>query len=49
VQFLYGVKPLDAVTFSVATAMLLAIAAVACVVPARRAILVDAIAGLRHE
>jgi ABC-type lipoprotein release transport system permease subunit len=43
------VKPLDAVTFSVATAMLLAIAAFACVVPALRAILVDATAGLRHE
>jgi ABC-type antimicrobial peptide transport system permease subunit len=48
-RFLYGVKPLDAMTFSVATLILFGIAVLACVVPARRAMQVEPVIALRYE
>jgi putative ABC transport system permease protein len=47
--FLYGLSPIDPVTY-VGTATLLAIAAVAAtIIPARRAMTVDPVVALRHE
>ena len=48
-QFLYGVKPLDALTFALATAALLVVATLACVIPARRAMRVEPMIALRYE
>ncbi|HLW98566.1 MAG TPA: ABC transporter permease [Candidatus Acidoferrales bacterium] len=48
-QFLYGIKPLDAVTFLAATFTLLLIAALACYIPARRAMRVQPMIALRYE
>ena len=44
---LYGVAPLDGVTFVAAPLLLLVVAAVACLVPARRAALLDPVRVLR--
>jgi ABC-type antimicrobial peptide transport system permease subunit len=47
-QFLFGVAPFDAVTFVLSGVCLLAVALVACVLPARRAARVDAIEAIRR-
>jgi ABC-type antimicrobial peptide transport system permease subunit len=48
-RLLYGVTPLDAVTFAAAPALLLAIAAAACVIPSWRATQGDPATVLRYE
>jgi predicted permease len=46
---LFGVTPLDPVTFLAVPALLLVVALMACVVPARRALTVDPAAAIRGE
>ena len=48
-SLLFGIAAADAFTFSVVTTLLLAVALVACFVPARRAIGVQPAAVLRNE
>jgi predicted permease len=48
-SFLYGVKPTDALTFAAASVLLLAVAALAAWIPARRAAGVDPLIALRYE
>ena len=46
--YLFGIEPLDVVTFAVVAAALFVVALVACAIPARRAARIDAITALRH-
>jgi len=48
-SLLYGVRPTDGVTFAAVTALLLAVAGLACGLPLRRALGVDPAVALRHE
>ncbi|HUK30371.1 MAG TPA: ABC transporter permease, partial [Candidatus Acidoferrum sp.] len=46
---LFGVTPTDPLTFALVAALLVVVAALACWIPARRAMRVDPIVALRHE
>jgi putative ABC transport system permease protein len=48
-QLVFGVSPADPITFVTAAAVIIALAGVACLIPARRAIRIDPIVALHYE
>ena len=48
-SFLFGVSPRDPLTYAAVPVLLVAVAALACLVPARRAMGVDPMTALRGE
>ncbi len=48
-KFLFGLSPVDALTFAAVAILLAAIAGLACYLPARRATRVDPMVALRYE
>jgi len=48
-SLLYGVRPLDPLTFTAVAILLLLVAVAACAIPARRAMRVDPMVALRYE
>ena len=48
-SYLYGVTPTDPMTYGVVLLLLLAVACLACYVPARRALKVDPLVAMRQD
>jgi len=48
-DFLVGIGPADAITYTTISTLLATVAMMACLVPARRAVQVDPMVALRNE